>query len=449
MFKTLTKGTHISYKMIWNIGYSIILGNLAQTIISLTDTAFLGRLGEVELGAAAMSAIYYLFFTTLSWGFAMGVQIIVARRFGEGNYGKIGTILGHGFIFVTFFAAILFTVINYVSPIFLDKVITSPNIYRVSIEFLSFRAYGIFFASINFMFRSFYIGISNTKSISYTTLMMAITNILLDWMLIFGSPLNEPMGVRGAAIASVCAEISATLFFIIYTYYTNPIKGHSLFKGFKFDFSILKTILRLSSATTAQKCLSYGTWLVFFFVIESLGERPLAITMVVRSIFTLVGIPAFALGAAANTLTSRLIGEGKKKEVMPTVWRVATLSFMITTPLVLIMISFPTLFLGIYTDNQAIIDSAVPIVYQLCFTVYTYALALTFFEAVSGTGYTNYALYMETIVLIMYAAAIWFFAIFLKLDIFWVWTSEIVYGTSLSIFSILFMKYYKWGAKKI
>ena len=50
--------TIITNQTIWNIAYPIILGSLAQTLITLTDTAFLGRVSEVALGASAMAGIY-------------------------------------------------------------------------------------------------------------------------------------------------------------------------------------------------------------------------------------------------------------------------------------------------------------------------------------------------------------------------------------------------------
>lgn len=449
MLKSLFRGSTVTNRTIWNIAYSIILGNLAQTIISVTDTAFLGRLGEVELGASAMSGIYYYCFTTLAWGFAIGVQVIVARRFGEKNYSKIGTTLAHGLIFVLGFACVLFGVINFLSPAFLKTIISSENIYRVSVEYLSVRGYGIFFASANFMFRSFYIGISKTKSISYSTLLMAGVNTLLDWALIFGTPYNEAMGVKGAALASVCAEFSATLFFIFYTRITHPIKGHRLFQGFRFDFSFLQSILRISLPTMMQKLLSYGAWMIFFFMIESLGERPLAVTMVVRSVFMLIGIPAFALGATANTLTSRLIGQGQSSQVVPTIWRVVRMSFVITSPIVLFVALFPQMALSVYTDNQEIISAATPIVYIICLAAYGYCVAMSFFEGISGTGYTKFALYLETFVLILYVSSIWFFARGINAGVAWVWGSEIIYSVSLATISFCFMRYYNWTNKKV
>ena len=75
----------ITNKEIWSIAMPIMLGNLAQTIINFTDTAFLGRLGVVALGASMLAGLFYYVFTTIAMGFAIGIQIIVARRYGEGH----------------------------------------------------------------------------------------------------------------------------------------------------------------------------------------------------------------------------------------------------------------------------------------------------------------------------------------------------------------------------
>ena len=80
----------LSNKRIWTIAYPIILGSIAQNIISVTDTAFLGRVGEVALVAAAIGGIFYLAIIMLGWGFGIGTQIIVARRMGENRPGEVG-----------------------------------------------------------------------------------------------------------------------------------------------------------------------------------------------------------------------------------------------------------------------------------------------------------------------------------------------------------------------
>lgn len=56
-------------KEIWNVSYPIFLGLLAQNIINVTDTAFLGRVGEVELGASAMGGLFYICVFTIAFGY--------------------------------------------------------------------------------------------------------------------------------------------------------------------------------------------------------------------------------------------------------------------------------------------------------------------------------------------------------------------------------------------
>ena len=62
-----------------------------EQMIGMTDTAFLGRVGEIELGASAIAGVYYLAIFMMAFGFSIGAQILIARRNGEGNYKEIGS----------------------------------------------------------------------------------------------------------------------------------------------------------------------------------------------------------------------------------------------------------------------------------------------------------------------------------------------------------------------
>ena len=78
-----------SNKEIWQNSRHIMISLLAQNIVGVTDTAFLGRVGEVELGASAIGGVFYLILFMVGFGFTTGVQILVARRYGEKNYEAI------------------------------------------------------------------------------------------------------------------------------------------------------------------------------------------------------------------------------------------------------------------------------------------------------------------------------------------------------------------------
>lgn len=439
----------IKNKAIWSIAYPIIFGNLAQTLITLTDTAFLGRVSPVALGASMMAGIYYYVFSTLAWGFSIGVQIIVARRLGEGKLNRIGVIFEHGLVFVFLLSTGLFLIQHYFSDALLQKVIQSPNIYAAAIEYMDYRHYGIIFVCFNFLFRALYIGLSSTKVISFSTLLMAVVNIFLDYVLVFGKWGFPHMGVGGAALASVCAEISALLFFVLYTLARLPLKTYALFAFHKLEGWLMKSILKLAFPTMIQKLLSFGTWFIFFVLVEHMGELPIAISGIVRSAYMLIMIPVFAFGATANTLTSRLIGEGKQAEVMPTLLKTWKLSFVCILPVLLCSIFFPYSILSIYTNDTSLAVASIPSLYIICIASVSMSFGMTFFEAVSGTGNTIQALWLEFIVLLAYTFSVWFFAYKIGTRVELVWTSEITYGTIIGLVSLGYIKYAHWQKKII
>lgn len=439
----------ISKKTIWLIAYPIIFGNLAQTLITLTDTAFLGRVSAIALGASMMAGIYYYVYSTLAWGFSMGIQIIVARRLGEKRLERIGVIFEHGIVFVALLSTGLFLLQHFFTPKILGNIIQSGNIYHAALDYMEYRHYGIIFVCFNFLFRALYIGLSNTKVISYSTLLMAAVNIFLDYALIFGHFGFPQMGVGGAALASVCAEIAAFLFFIVYTLIVLPLKTYTLFYFHKLEGWLMKSILQLAFPTMCQKLLSFGTWFVFFALVEHMGETPIAVSGIVRSVYMLVMIPVFAFGATANTLTSRLIGEGRQQEVIPAVFKTIRQGLIAILPVLLCCLFIPQYVLSIYTPDSALAAAAIPSLLVICCASVAMSFGIPLFEAVSGTGNTSYALLLETIVLIAYTFSVWFFASFIATRVEWVWTSEFTYGALIGIISFGYLKLANWQKKQI
>ena len=96
-----------SNKNIFQITYPIFLTLIAQNIINVTDTAFLGRVSEVALGASAIAGVYYFAIYVVGFGFSQGAQILTGRRNGEHNYDRIGPIFNNGLIFIILLSLLL------------------------------------------------------------------------------------------------------------------------------------------------------------------------------------------------------------------------------------------------------------------------------------------------------------------------------------------------------
>ena len=82
-------------KEIFRIALPVMVGSVAMTILNITDTAFLGRVGETELGASAVGGVFYFAFSMIGISIGTGAQIMIARRSGEKNDDAVGEIFDH------------------------------------------------------------------------------------------------------------------------------------------------------------------------------------------------------------------------------------------------------------------------------------------------------------------------------------------------------------------
>ncbi|MCU6167744.1 polysaccharide biosynthesis C-terminal domain-containing protein, partial [Enterobacter roggenkampii] len=133
-------------------------------------------------------------------------------RNGEKNYNKIGSIVIQGMIFLELIALMLFMGSSLLSEYVLPRFMESEKVYEAVHSYLSWRIYGFFFASINVMFRAFYVGIARTPVLTMNAVVMAVVNFIGDYVLIFGKFGFPELGIEGAGIAAVISEIASVLF---------------------------------------------------------------------------------------------------------------------------------------------------------------------------------------------------------------------------------------------
>lgn len=436
-------------KEIWRVTYPIFLGLLAQNVINVTDTAFLGRVGEVALGAAAMGGLLYICVYTIAFGFSVGSQILIARRNGEGNYRAVGPIMWQGTAFSFGMAVCLLILMYFSAAPLIRLLITSDSIYGATYEFFTWRIWGFLFAFVNVMFRGLYIGITRTKVLTMNAVVMALVNVVLDYALVFGELGLPKMGVRGAALASVIAEASSLIFFLLYTYYKVDLKKYGLNRFGQFDLSMVLRILRISCFTMVQYFLAMAIWFVFFMALERLGQRQLAVANIVRSVYVVLLIPVQALSTTTNTLVSNLIGAGGSSGVVTLLHKISRMSFLIMVVCVGLCVAFPGSILSVYTNEEALLVESVSALYVVCGAMLIASLANVYFNGISGTGNTQAALVLEVFVQVFYALYIIVVGMVIQAPVDVCFTTEVIYYVLMLGSSLIYLKKAKWQNKKI
>lgn len=438
-----------TYTQIGNIAYPIMVSVLMEQLIGTTDTAFLGRVGEVELGASALGGIFFTVMFMLGLGFSVGSQILMARRNGEGNYRRIGSIFYHSVAFLLVFAVLLFAVTRAVSPFILEHTIQSAHVLNATESYLDWRVYGFYFAFVNLMFRAFYIATTQTRTLTLNSVVMVLSNVVFNYILIFGKLGCPALGIAGAAIGSTLAEAVSTLFFVVYTCKRVPLSKYALDVRPKIKFSILGKIFNISVWTMLQNFLSLSTWFIFFICIEHLGERELAATNVIRSISAYTFMTVVAFASTASTLIGNLMGQGDTESVLPMIGRVVKMSFVVLSPLVLLIALFPDVVMSIFTTDKVLHDTARTALYVLLSSYLFTIPAQILLHAVSGSGNTRVALCMELVTLAVYTTYVLVVVYHLKMSLAWCWFSEFVYSSIICFVALWYMLSGKWKYKHI
>ena len=438
-----------SYRNIWKVAYPILISLVMEQMIGLTDTAFLGRVGEVELGASAIAIVYYMVLFMIGFGFSIGAQIIIGRRNGEGNFRDTGKVFWQGLYFVLGLSGLLIGLSELFSPWLMKLMVASDVIYEASLSYVRWRLPGMVFAFATAMFRAFYVGTTQTKALTLNSIVMVSSNVLFNWILIFGHFGLPALGITGAAIGSSLAELVSLIFFIIYTKVRCDRPKYGLDKPARLDWAELRGMMPVCTWTMVQHTISVSTWFIFFLYIEHLGERALAISNIARGASGIIWVVLQAFSSTCSTLVSNIIGEGHQDKVMSLIRRILKLSYGVISVMILAFCLFPQAIARIYTDIPAVISASAPALIVMSTSYLFNVGGQVFFLAVSGTGSTRTAFKLELIALAVYMVYCTVIVEWLRLDVAICWTAEYVYAGVLFLCSWLYMRSGRWKNRQI
>ncbi len=438
-----------SYRDIWRMAYPVMLGGLAVTVLNVIDTVFLGRIGETELGASALGGIFYFVMVMVGAALGIGTQILIARRAGEKNNAAIGEIFDHSFYLMLGLSIIQFILLFFFSRQIFGMLIGDPDVNEACNRFLMYRSWGIFFVMMATAFRSFYVGIASPKVWGYYSFLMAIINIILGYGLIFGKLGMPDMGIAGAGLASSIAEAAGLIYLFIYTSNKHAVKEFQLFRFRSFNRPLISKTISLSAPLVVQNLLSMGAWFIFFVFIEKMGKHSLAISNITRSIYMIDMTPMWGFSVAANSMVSNLIGQGRQDEVYVLTKRIIFMATLISLAIVLLNVLFPFQVMGLFTSDEALKADGFGSLMMICIVMVIFPMATVSISAVSGTGATRTALYIEIVAILIYMIYLVIVVFQLNMSLEVAWFAETIYWLFTGLVSFLFIRSLRWTKIRI
>lgn len=436
-----------TYSEIWRISWPIILSSLANTVVNFTDVAFVSRLGEKELAASALGGVFYFLLIMMAVAIGLGTQILIARKAGEGKNVLIGNIFDHGLLLLLGFAFLMTTVVYQFIPAIMSLLVKDASVVTYVVDYLNGRTWGLPFMTVFIAMRSFYTGITLTRIITYTTVLMMLLNFLLNYMFVLGGFGCDSMGIYGAGLASAISELAAAVYAVTYALTRSIFKEFKLFKFKNMNTQTLGQIMKLSTPIIFQYFFSMGSWFVFFLMIEKLGSRELAISNIVRGIYMLLMTPVWGFSECCNSMVSNLIGQKKVELVMPLVKKIMSISVISASFIVLLCILAKLFLFRLVSSDDLLNASANGSFYVVCIATILFSWAMISLSGISGTGATSSAMKIEIVSLFIYLSYVFTFTYVYPAALEIVWFAEVLYWSVLGLIGYTYLRSLKWVEK--
>jgi len=406
----------------------VTLGTLSYTLLSVVDTAMLGRLGAVPLAAAGVAGVLFFAVTFSIAGLSVGVQTLTARRFGERNEPLCGEVLNTGVVFSLALGLPFVVGAPWLARALASLSSNDPDVLTASVTYLHYRFLGTVFMLINFTARGFFAGIGKTGHQLNGSVLVSATNILLDYLLIFGRVGLPRLGIQGAALASTIALGVGTAYYVgvlvLGPAYRTRFAAlrRPLFKSQWF-----RPIVRLSVPVVAQRILSNGAWSIFFLLVARIGTIELAASNVIRSIYHLTIMIGVGLGTAAAALVGQNLGSERPERAEQLAWEAVKLACWAMAIVGLLFLFAPGLVFRIYTNEAQVIDVGRFSLRMLGVVQAFAGIALVLTQALQGAGNTRFVMLAEFVCVACYLPTVYFLGLRTPLGIVGAWTGEYVY----------------------
>jgi len=415
-----------SYRSIWGISFPILIAGISETIVDITDIIFLAHYGTTELAAIGMADAIYGISLFLALGLVDGIQIFIGRRSGEERLLEIGKVFNQGVYLLTLAAFLLILIIIFVTPVFTANVFASQAVHEAVNNYLQIAAFALFFQSINLTYTAFYIGISKTRILIGAALVLAVTNITLDYALIFGRLGLPELGIEGAAIATLSAEIATFAFLSLDVLNKRYNTIYGLFQFDKWNFALSQRLLAVSMPVSLETLVDMAKWFILILIIEQLGEETLASANIIFSCYALFLVPIESFSDTVCAMVSNLIGQRKDQQLKMLIRKTIKLSYTVVLPLLALAMLFPDFILSLFTPDKNLIQTSLVGLLVIALATMVAVPADTYYSAVAGTGDTRVILLIQLIVALCTLLYAWYTAIYLSLSLELILLAEMI-----------------------
>lgn len=408
-------------KLFW-VTVPIVLQSFIASSINMLDTLMIGKVGEIELASVGIANQFYFLFSLAIFGISAGCGVFIAQLWGKKDEKNIKKTLGLGLIIGTA-VTFLFTI----SAIFFPKEIISifnkdMKVIETGSSYLIIAALSYFFTMISFNYSAALRSIGNAKLPMWSSFGALLINGILNYALIFGNFGFSPMGVKGAAIATLTARFVEAVIIVLFSIlYEKSLRGE--LKEFFGAEKALKEGVYKTAMPIVITDICWGLGNVAYAVVYGrIGTGATAAVQICSTVLNFFFIAIYGLACSAVVIVGNEIGAGREEEGMKAAGKIANLTLLIGGVLAVILSGSAPHILKLFSVSFEVKNMAINILYVYSLLmiprVYTVILIVGILR---GGGDNRYGSIVQGITLWGIGIPLAFFAAFyLKLPVYFV-----------------------------
>ena len=424
-------------KSMWTLAIPVIAGMGIQTLYTIVDMIFIGKLGGESIAAVAFNMPIFFFVMGLSFGLGSGVTASIARFIGADDMVNADNAAEHA-VAIALIISVILTIIGLIfGETILMYMGCTPAVLPQAWEYLKVSCYGITFGVFSAFFRSILAGEGDMKLPMIVAALGTVFNIILDPIFIF--TLN--FGVAGAAWATTISQIIVFFIFVFMLF----VKKHSYIRFRMHDFLpswfILGDIVKVGiPASMSMIVMSVGQ-LLFNKILVNFSTDAVAAYQVGGRVDMLVFLPIMGIASALTTIVGMFYGAKETEKIKFITKYGITRSLMITSiGAILLFILAPSVVTA-FTKEQAIQSIAVGYLRNIAIIFPMIAIGLSIGRILQGIGLGMPSLIITVIRVIGVAGPLaYYFTHVLGKPVEWIWYAMVISGIVATIISIVWLR---------
>ena len=381
-------------KLIITMSLPIMASMLVQALYNIVDSIFVAQISENALTAVSMAFPIQNLMIAVATGTAVGVNALLSRNLGAKNFDQVNKIANHA-IFLAVASYLVFLVIGFFGsePFFrsqtdIEEIVVQGTQYTKICCCLSL---GVFIAI--FCERM----LQATGKTVYSMISQglgAITNIVLDPILIFGLFGLPAMGVAGAALATVIGQFVSAIVGVILNQKKNTEISIQL-KGFCPDFALIKQIYGIGVPSIIMasigSVMNYG----MNRILLGFTSTATAVFGVYFKLQSFIFMPVFGLNNGVIPVVAYNYGAGNRERVVKAIKTSAVIALCIMTVGVMIFQTIPDVLLKMFDASETMLFIGVPALRVISLSFIFAAIGIAFSSAFQALGYATYSMMMS------------------------------------------------------